>query len=86
MPMHQCGHCNDGSTDRKQDGVSAVPADAHLPSAEDRAARNAAFLVDGTETGFWNDAGVPALWPDDIDEWQPVTRESVDPEPGEPSF
>lgn len=45
------------------------------PEPDERAERNAALLADNIETGFWNDQGQPAPWPDDIDEWTPDANE-----------
>jgi len=45
-----------------------------------------ALLHAGYETGFWDDNGNPAPWPDDIDEWSPTTHDPITPEPGEPPF
>lgn len=45
-----------------------------------------ALLQDGYETGFWDDHGRPAPWPDDIDEWRPAVHDPVTPRPGEPPF
>jgi hypothetical protein len=44
-----------------------------IPSRAERQALNAALHTTGTETGFWDNNGRPAPWPDDIDEWQPAT-------------
>jgi hypothetical protein len=43
------------------------------------------LLHDGHETGFWNEHGQPAPWPDDIDEWRPQTNK-INIEPGQPPF
>jgi hypothetical protein len=59
---------------------------ADIPDPAERAARNAALLAHGVETGFWDDQGRVAPWPDDIDEWTPVISEPVTREPGEPPF
>jgi hypothetical protein len=40
-----------------------------FPDPPDRAALYAALLANGTETGWWDEDGHPALWPDDTDEW-----------------
>jgi hypothetical protein len=56
-----------------------------IPDPADRQAFNAALAATGTDTGFWDDHGHPAPWPDDIEEWAPVTRESA-AEPGEQPF
>lgn len=48
-------------------------ARAAIPGPVERAALNAALRSTGTETGFWDEHGTPAPWPDDIDDWRPVT-------------
>ena len=45
-----------------------------------------ARLAAGLETGFWDDHGQPAPWPDDIDEWSPTSSQPITPEPGQPAF
>lgn len=52
-----------------------------LPNAPERASLNAALLATGAETGFWDDHGNPAPWPDDIDHWAPATSQSHAEEP-----
>jgi hypothetical protein len=47
----------------------------HLPDPAERAARNAALRVHGVESGFWDDHGRPAPWPDDIEEWRPTSTD-----------
>jgi len=49
---------------------------AWIPDCDQRAALNIALINDGIETGFWDDLGRPAPWPDDIHEWRlsPATR------------
>jgi hypothetical protein len=59
---------------------------AWIPDPEQRAELNAALLATGADTGFWDDHGRPAPWPDDIEEWRPTTSEPVTPEPGQPPF
>ncbi|GAA4262763.1 hypothetical protein [Dactylosporangium darangshiense] len=44
-----------------------------IPTRANRETRNAALRATSAETGFWDDNGRPAPWPDDIDEWQPFT-------------
>ena len=63
-----------------------ITGDPAIPDPEERAARNAALFTDNIETGFWDDQGRVAPWPDDIDEWTPATDESYRPEPGHPPF
>ncbi len=57
------------------------PFKAWIPGPAERAALNAALHATGTETGFWDDHGRPAPWPDDIDQWRPAPAEPVSPEP-----
>ena len=51
---------------------------ASIPDPALRAALNAALLTTGADTGFWDNHGRPAPWPDDIDEWRPSTTEPAD--------
>ena len=44
------------------------------------------LLTAGLETGFWDDQGRPAPWPDNLDEWRPTNTEPITPEPGQPPF
>ena len=44
-----------------------------IPTQADREARNAALHAADAETGFWDDHGRPAPWPDDIEDWTPDT-------------
>jgi hypothetical protein len=37
-----------------------------IPDPTTRQALNAALAATGTDTGFWDDHGRPAPWPDDI--------------------
>jgi hypothetical protein len=39
-----------------------------VPTRAGRKARNIALLA-GVETGFWDDHGRPAPWPDDVEDW-----------------
>ena len=57
-----------------------------IPGPDERAALNAALNAAGTETGFWDEHGVPAPWPDDIDEWRPSNTEPITRQPGEQPF
>jgi hypothetical protein len=60
--------------------------DPAIPDPHERTMLNAALLAAGADTGFWDDHGRPAPWPDDIDEWRPTTGEPVNLEPGEEPF
>ena len=40
---------------------------------EDGRVVNAVVLATGADTGFWDQLGQPAPWPDDIAEWRPTT-------------
>jgi hypothetical protein len=66
--------------------MTDVTGDLAIPDPDERAALNAALLATGTETGFFDDQGRPAPWPDDIDEWTPETSGPVTHEPGEHPF
>jgi len=58
-----------------------------LPSDEQAAAINADFLADRTNyTGWWDESGRPAPWPEDLDDWRPSPPEPITTEPGEPTF
>ena len=58
-----------------------LTGDPAIPDPEERAARNVALFADNIETGFWDDQGRVAPWPDDIDEWTPGTNEPRTPTP-----
>jgi hypothetical protein len=50
-----------------------------------------ALLAAGHETGWWNEHGVPAPWPEDFFDdnsgWHPAGSEDpTTPEPGQPHF
>jgi len=64
------------------------PARHHdaIPTPAERAMLNAALLATGADSGFWDEHGRPAPWPDDIEEWRPVTSETNDSQPGEQPF
>jgi hypothetical protein len=59
---------------------------SQIPDPAQRAALNTALHTTGADTGFWDETGRPAPWPDDIDEWRPSTSEPVNLEPGEQPF
>ena len=61
-------------------------AEHQIPCGERRTELNAALHVTGTDTGFWDDHGRPAPWPDDIDEWRPSTSEPASYEPRQQPF
>ena len=54
---------------------------ASIPDPDTRAQQNAALHAAGADTGFWDDSGRPAPWPDDIEEWRPCTSEPVTHQP-----
>jgi hypothetical protein len=60
--------------------------DPAIPDPAERAALNAALLADNIETGFWDEHGRPAPWPEDIDQWQPETSGPTTYQPGEQPF
>jgi hypothetical protein len=51
------------------------------PDAQERARLNAALRSTAAETGFWDERGNPAPWPDDINDWAPDTHPSRAHEP-----
>ena len=57
-----------------------------IPDPAKRARRNAALHTDNIETGFYDDQGRPAPWPDDIDQWRPETGDPVTGQPGGQPF
>jgi hypothetical protein len=63
-----------------------ITPDAWIPGPEQRAALNAALRKYGAPTGFWNDRGEVAPWPDDIDEWRPSTSEPFTTDPAQQPF
>ena len=56
------------------------------PDPDQRAAHNGALPTTGADTGFWDEHGRPAPWPDDIDEWRPAPAQPITLEPGEQPF
>jgi hypothetical protein len=56
---------------------------SQIPDPAARAELNAALHATGAGTGFWDQHGRPAPWPDDIDEWRPATGEPITRQPGE---
>jgi hypothetical protein len=54
-----------------------------IPDPAQRQALNAALATTRAETGFWDDHGRPAPWPDDIDQWASATSEPTTSEPGD---
>jgi hypothetical protein len=61
-------------------------AEAPIPGPQQRAELNRRLRATGTDTGFWDDHGRPAPWPDDINEWRPVSNEPITIEPGQQPF
>jgi hypothetical protein len=57
-----------------------------IPRQTDRETLNAALHADNIETGFYDDNGRPAPWPDDIDQWRPETSKLTPHQPGEQPF
>lgn len=66
--------------------MTDLASDLAIPDPNERAALNAALHNDGTPSGWWDDHGRPAPWPDDIDQYQPVTGEPIALEPGREPF
>ena len=59
---------------------------AWIPGPEQRAELNRQLIASGLDTGFWDNHGRPAPWPDDIDEWRPSSSEPFTPEPATQPF
>jgi hypothetical protein len=59
--------------------MSDTPS-SDVPDADERARLNAALAANTSESGFWDEHGRPAPWPDDED-W---TRETHQPDPHQP--
>ncbi|MDG4785086.1 hypothetical protein O7626_03925 [Micromonospora sp. WMMD1102] len=57
-----------------------------IPDRAERERLNAVLHATGAETGFWDDNGRPAPWPDDIEDWTADTREPPATEPGQSPF
>ncbi len=66
--------------------MTDLTGDLVIPDPDERAALNAALHKDGTPTGWWGDHGRPAPWPNDIDQYRPVTGEPITLEPGREPF
>lgn len=49
-----------------------------LPADDEAAAINADFLAGRiNHTGWWDDLGRPAPWPDDLDDWRPSSDNPI---------
>ena len=59
---------------------------AWIPGPEQRAELNRQLHAAGADTGFWDELGRPAPWPDDIQEWRSSTSEPFTTEPGQQPF
>ena len=59
----------------------------HPPHSVGPVDEDLAILTAGGETGWWDEHGVPALWPDDFFDadtgWRPDTNKPADLVPGE---
>jgi hypothetical protein len=62
------------------------PPHPEIPDPATRQALNTALTDTGADTGFWDNHGRPAPWPDDIDQWTPTTSEPTTPDPGQQPF
>jgi hypothetical protein len=51
---------------------------SQVPDPAERAEINAALHATGADTGFRDDHGRSAPWPDDIDEWRRATSGAVE--------
>ncbi|MFD1364492.1 hypothetical protein [Actinoplanes sichuanensis] len=56
-----------------------------IPDRAERERRNAALHAANAETGFFDDHGRPATWPDDIETWT-LDSHQHSPDPAHPSF
>jgi hypothetical protein len=63
-----------------------TPPQAWTPDPDQRAALNQQLHATSACTGFWDETGRPAPWPDDIEEWRPSSSEPFTTEPGEQPF
>ena len=63
-----------------------ITGDPDIPDPEERAARNAALFTDNIATGFWDDQGRVAPWPNGIVEWTHNIPEPRTSEPGQAPF
>ena len=59
---------------------------AWIPNPDQRAKLNRQLHAAGADTGFWDDHGNPAPWPNDIDEWRPACSEPCTTDPGQQPF
>lgn len=66
--------------------MTDLSSELAIPDSEERAVLNAALHKVGTPTGWWDDHGRPAPWPQDIDQYRTVTGESITLEPGQEPF
>jgi putative transposase len=74
-PTHGAHHRHPRAAGRRMNPNEPAPAD-----------QSAASAPPGAETGWWNQDGTPAPWPDDFpNNWRPDTHH-VTPEPGQPPF
>jgi hypothetical protein len=60
-----------------------ITSPSGVPDPHQRAVLNAALHATAAETGFWDEHGRPAPWPDDINDWRPATGEPLTPDPGQ---
>jgi hypothetical protein len=56
-----------------------------IPDPATRQQLNTALAATGAETGFYDENGRPAPWPDDIDQWAPTSNDSTT-DPGDHPF
>jgi len=58
-----------------------------LPTDQQAAATNADFFAGRiNDTGWWDENGRPAPWPDDLDDWRPSSNEPTTHQPGAQPF
>jgi hypothetical protein len=66
--------------------MTDATGDRFIPDPAERQKLNAALLANGTQTGFCDEHGRLAPWPDDIDHWQPETGQPITLQAGEQPF
>jgi hypothetical protein len=66
--------------------MTDLTGDLTVPDPGERARLNATLHAENIETGFFDDQGRPAPWPDDIDQWQPETGEPNNHQPDQQPF
>jgi len=71
--------------------MTPTPSARNWPGPGHGRDHDRALLAAGGTTGWWNEHGQPAPWPDDFldpgSDWHPTRNEELTtPEPGQPPF